>query len=171
MVDPGSVTLNSRHVGWETAECFACHPKANLYSTDNGRIAHSVIFNDDRLAVCGSCHGGNGKVIDNSALSGCTNCHRAEAGFIPINKRFISIHTKIDNLTVSSVDCRLCHNISNHPEKSTKLNIIDNFQCLLCHKEHGAGLDCSSCHDQDSGIFYRGKNGEIIGHSITIPEE
>ena len=63
--DQGLIVTQAEHgVGWQQADCFACHVEAVLHQTgctpdvDLERLQAEVEVHG--LSSCGGCHGGNG---------------------------------------------------------------------------------------------------------------
>ncbi len=157
-------------------QCSMCHEGEAHYEIDNCLGCHQnphkplhIVFGDDNVAVCNTCHNAQvSEVKNNPSAHGefdCAVCHHDKHGFIPdcmechephrAEQKYndcISCHKVHQPLNVAygedvpNKECSACHGdlATLLASGSTKHATL---QCVLCHKDkHGYLPTCQDCH-------------------------
>lgn len=99
---------------------------------------------------CDLCHAGAKKTerAGLPAASKCATCHPGKETVIPaLSAKRLRDFVFFSHLQHSQaqLECKVCHgDVTRNSEVSKQLTMKS---CVDCHKEHGATVQCNSCHE------------------------
>jgi hypothetical protein len=150
-------------------QCSMCHEGSAHYEVDNCLSCHHnphqplhIVFGDDNVAVCNTCHNAQvSEIKDNPSAHGafdCAVCHHDKHGYIPDCMECHEPHRAGQDYAVC-VSCHLVH----QPKNVTYVEAVSNQDCGACHGDlttllaagstKHASLQCASCHKDKHGYI------------------
>ena len=137
--EPQPIAFNHRvHAEEAELECATCHPG----------FAHGVSSGLPTTATCALCHSeAQGESAEEARLVELLE-NGAQLDWRPIFRQpphvFFS-HRR--HVTVAGLECARCHgDIGASTAPPTDAAPLTMEQCIGCHEESDASIDCSACH-------------------------
>ena len=131
--DPGVRFDHQYHIQDEEIECETCHTEATTSATG----ADNLFPDHD---ACSDCH-------DPDDDDGCGDCHTNTddpSGFPEIVKYSTLFSHKMHN--EKGLNCEDCHSVVAKKTYVLPYELPDMANCMDCHDERNASLECESCH-------------------------
>lgn len=124
--------------GHSVVPCRTCHFSLN------GPVASrlDVLLRMAPRALGGVQLEGPGRPIDRGV---CLNCHDTIQASAVVGGNGIRINHASCTLTSQ---CESCHTASVHSEALRFVKTPKMADCVACHREEGASLECDTCHEQ-----------------------
>ena len=129
-------TLRNRK---DVRRCIACHRGA--WTGSRATIPSA--------AVCVSCHGADSTIDGVGEKQLRADLGRAEdVPWVQINTVAPNVHNShVAHVRFNSMTCTACHvDVKDLSAPPTTARVFSMTDCLKCHVENGASIDCLTCH-------------------------
>ena len=126
---------HSQHLADYGLQCADCHTEAMSSETARDNIL-------PKKAACAVCHK---EEVDDEQQ--CAKCHRPNAALVPFESPQRLIEFPHDyHLTTVDLECESCHTGMAETDYASRHNWPVMDDCLTCHQDVDAPLECETCH-------------------------